>query len=110
MEPGSPLLTIERAGGAPNPVVVVHGELDVSTSPMLREELSAVLDEHPDSLTLDFGDVSFVDSSGLGSLIGALRRLRETDDGRSLRILHTQPAVARVFEITGLAQVFDLSD
>ena len=110
MEPGSPLLTVERSGGTTDPVVVVSGELDVSTSPLLREELSDLLDQHPETLTLEFRDVSFVDSSGLGALIGALRRLRESDDSRSLRILHPQPAVARVFEITGLAQVFDLSE
>jgi len=109
VEPGSPLLTIERSGESSDPVIVVRGELDVSTSPLLREELAAVLDDHPASLTLEFRDVSFVDSSGLGALIGALRRLREGDDRRALRILHPQAAVERVFEITGLAQVFDLS-
>ncbi len=49
--------------------------------------------------------MTFVDSSGLGVLVGALKRLRDgkdTEDAGSLRIVGTQAAVRKVFEITGL--------
>jgi stage II sporulation protein AA (anti-sigma F factor antagonist) len=55
-------------------------------------------------ITLEFAGVSFVDSSGLGVLVGAYKRLQ--GDGRgALHITGAQPAVRKVFEITGLATV-----
>ena len=53
------------------------------------------------AVTLDFADVSFVDSSGLGVLVGTYKRLREEEEG-SVRIVGAQPSVRKVFEITGL--------
>jgi anti-sigma B factor antagonist len=98
-------LEIERAGTPTNPVVTVRGEIDVATSPRLRTELSALLGRGATQITLDFSGVTFVDSSGLGVLVGALKRLRDgqgSDDAGSLRIVGAQDAVRKVFEITGL--------
>jgi anti-sigma B factor antagonist len=98
-------LDIERGGTTAHPVVTVRGEIDVATSPRLRTELSALLGRGATEITLDFSGVTFVDSSGLGVLVGALKRLRDgggTDDARALRIVGVQPAVRKVFEITGL--------
>jgi anti-sigma B factor antagonist len=98
-------LEISRGGTTTHPVVAVRGEIDVATSPRLRTELSALLGRGATEITLDFSGVTFVDSSGLGVLIGALKRLRDgadSDDTRSLRIVGAQVAVRKVFEITGL--------
>jgi anti-sigma B factor antagonist len=98
-------LDIERGGTTTHPVVAVRGEIDVATSPRLRTELSALLGRGANEITLDFAGVTFVDSSGLGVLVGALKRLREntgSDDARALRIVGAQDAVRKVFEITGL--------
>ncbi|MDQ1429696.1 MAG: anti-sigma factor antagonist [Actinomycetota bacterium] len=98
-------LHIERGGTATNPVVTVRGEIDVATSPRLRTELGALLGRGATEITLDFSGVTFVDSSGLGVLVGALKRLRDgqdSDEAGSLRIVGAQDAVRKVFEITGL--------
>jgi anti-sigma B factor antagonist len=100
-------LTLEREGSASNPVVRVHGEIDVATSPMLRSELAALLASQPSDVTLDLRDVSFVDSSGLGVMVGALKRLRETGGTRFV-ILDAQDAVRKVFDITGLSSLFEM--
>src|SRR4029079_8954185 len=92
---------IEVSGAAATPTVVVRGEIDVATSPQLRDELNELVSRGARVLTLDFADVSFVDSSGLGVLVGAYKRLREDGDG-SVRIVSAQPSVRKVFEITGL--------
>jgi anti-sigma B factor antagonist len=102
-------LKLERYGTPSQPVIVVHGEIDVATSPILRSELASVLAQQPSGLTLDLRDVGFVDSSGLGVMVGALKRLRETG-GASFTIAHPQDAVRKVFDITGLNSLFDLSD
>ena len=72
---------VEVSGPPATPVVVVRGEIDVATSPQLRNDLSALIGGGARHLTLDFAAVSFVDSSGLGVLVGTYKRLRE--DGGS---------------------------
>jgi len=92
---------VEVTGGPEAPVVVVRGEIDVATSPQLRTELNALVERGARDITLEFAGVSFVDSSGLGVLVGAYKRLRDEGDG-SIRIVGAQPSVRKVFEITGL--------
>jgi RNA polymerase sigma-B factor len=88
-------------------LVTVSGEIDVATSPRLRSELIDLLDQKAQSIVLDLGGMSFIDSSGLGVLVGALRRLRE-QDGSSIVLRGMQPPVRRVFEITGLTDLFTI--
>ena len=93
---------VEHAGGLP--VLVVSGEIDVYTSPTLREHLvEAVGEEHP-TVVLDLRAVTFLDSTGLGVLITGLKRCRSA--GGELHIVTTQPNVLKVLEITGLDEVF----
>jgi anti-sigma B factor antagonist len=101
---GSSMVTrfgVEVTGAPAAPVVVVRGEIDVATSPQLRNQLSALVARGARDITLEFGGVSFIDSSGLGVLVGTYKRLREEGDG-SIRIVGAQPSVRKVFEITGL--------
>jgi anti-anti-sigma factor len=88
-------------GDALRPVLVVRGEIDVATSPRLRDELNAVIARGARHITLEFAGVSFVDSSGLGVLVGTYKRLHDDGDG-SIRIVDAQASVRKVFEITGL--------
>lgn len=91
-----------RAGGAP--IINVKGEVDVATSPALRERLQAV--RGPGVQVLDLHEVTFLDSTGLGVLVGALKRSRET--GGSLRLVISEQRILRIFEITGLTDVFSI--
>ena len=88
-------------------LVTVSGEIDVASSPRLRNELIELLDQKAQSIVLDLGSTSFIDSSGLGVLVGALRRLRE-QNGQSIVLRGMQPPVRRVFEITGLTDLFTI--
>ncbi|MFI5046104.1 MAG: STAS domain-containing protein [Acidimicrobiia bacterium] len=101
-------LSLRRRDGHDR-VLEVIGEIDVATSPVLRSELADLLADSPNSVTLDFAQVSFIDSSGLGVLVGALKRLRETSPGAALHVAHTHGAVRNVFDIMGLDELFDLS-
>jgi len=92
---------VEVRGEPTAPVVVVEGEIDVATSPLLRNELNAIVGRGVKDITLEFSGVSFVDSSGLGVLVGTYKRMKDDGDG-SLRIIGAQASVRRVFEITGL--------
>ena len=86
------------------PILTVRGEVDVATSPELRERLFALIETGHKMLIVDLTDVSFVDSTALGVLVSGLKQLRDRDG--DLRLVVTQPHIAKVFEITGLTNVF----
>jgi anti-sigma B factor antagonist len=106
--PTTPGLALRRLDDEER-VLEVVGEIDVATSPILRSELIDLLTDAPTRVTLDFAQVSFIDSSGLGVLVGALKRMREHSPDAVLRVAHTQGPVRNVFGITGLDELFELS-
>ncbi len=89
----------ERDGGK---VLAVTGELDLATVPQVRQavvELLASSNGVP-MLVLDLSGVDFIDSSGLGSVLGAMRRARAANG--EVRAVVCAPHVRSLFEITGL--------
>jgi anti-sigma B factor antagonist len=87
-------------------VLVVSGEIDIATAPSLREKLHSLLAEGKRHLVIDLDEVTFLDSTALGVLVGVLKRART--EGGELRIVCNQPRVRKVFEITRLDSAFDL--
>ena len=87
-------------------IIEVGGEIDVYTAPKLREAIVAAVDAGHTHLIIDVQKVEFLDSTGLGVLVGALKRVRA--DGGSLDIVCTQERILKIFEITGLDKVFGL--
>ena len=85
-------------------VLAVGGEVDVATAPRLREKLIELVNDGQHRIVVDLTDVEFLDSTGLGVLVGALKRVR-THDG-DLALVCTESRVLKVFEITGLTKVF----
>jgi anti-sigma B factor antagonist len=86
--------------------VTLEGEVDVYTAPRLKERLVELLDGGCTSVIVDLEKVSFIDSSGLGVLVSALRRAREK--GGAVRIVCTRDSVLKIFRITGLDKVFPI--
>jgi anti-sigma B factor antagonist len=87
-------------------VVEVGGEIDVYTAPKLRETLISLVDAGQYHLVVDLEKVEFLDSTGLGVLVGGLKRVR-THDG-SLSLVCTRDRLLKIFRITGLTKVFDI--
>lgn len=83
-----------------HPVLTVSGELDMSSVPALSRELAAVLQEQPESVTLDLAGVTFIDSSGLNLLVGTSKALRKHQG--TLWLSSPRPPVRRLLEIVGL--------
>ena len=101
--------TVARDGESAK--VVASGEIDLASSPELRDELQGLLDAGVRSLVIDLSAVSFIDSSGLGVLVGVLKRMDdETGSGANLRICGLTGPVRKVFEITGLHELFVIDD
>ncbi|WP_250445226.1 STAS domain-containing protein [Actinotalea sp. C106] len=87
-------------------VVDVTGEIDVYTAPALREELASLIDREHTDLVVDLTAVKFMDSTGLGVLVGALKKVRTL--GGDLRLVIDQEKILKVFRITALTQVFTI--
>ena len=93
----------EEAGAS---IVSAVGEVDVSTAPELRQRLQEL--PEGSQVVVDLTDVTFLDSTGLGVLVAALKRVRESDAGGDLRLVVTRPQVTKVLEVTGLSTVFSV--
>jgi anti-sigma B factor antagonist len=97
----------ERAGSSP-PVIAVGGEIDVATAPQLRECLHRVIARGESTVLVDLLNVTFLDSTALGVLVGALKRCREL--GGDLQLVVADSRIVKIFEITGLTNVFTIVD
>lgn len=86
----------------------VDGEVDIYTAPKLREKLVELIDAGNDRIVVDLEGVGFMDSTGLGSLVAGLKRIRERDG--ELAIVCTKEPVLKVLGITGLDRVFPVHD
>ena len=89
-------------------VLAVTGEIDVATAPHLREQLVQLVAQGHHHLVVDLEGVDFLDSTGLGVLVGALKRVRLQEG--ELTLVCTQPRIVKVFDITGLSKVFTLHE
>ena len=89
-------------------IVKLEGSCDLATAPSLRQTLHALTGPGVTDVILEVSELEFIDSTGLGVVRGAMRRLREA--GATLRIAGAQSIVRRVLEITDLDKVIPLQD
>ena len=87
-------------------IVAVTGEIDLFTAPELKQKLTDAIEGGKSRIVVDLTETSFLDSTALGVLIGAVKRLR-TRDG-ALVIVNVDQNIAKTFEITGLDQIFTI--
>ncbi|HET7799137.1 MAG TPA: anti-sigma factor antagonist [Humibacillus xanthopallidus] len=99
-------LSITRTDHGDRTVVHLGGEIDVYTAPLVREKLDEQIQAGRTDLVVDLTDVSFLDSTGLGVLVGRLKFARTR--GGSMRLVGTDDRVLKVFAITGLDKVFEI--
>ncbi len=95
-------LTTREADG--KTIVAVGGEIDVYTAPKLRDKISELVATGAYDIVVDMHEVEFLDSTGLGVLVGGLKKVRAHDG--SLRLVCNQDRLLKIFRITGLAKVF----
>lgn len=102
-------LQVEVSTVDSTPLVAVAGELDAIAAPQLDEALAPLLaDGSGSGLVLDLGGVTFLDSSGLGVCIKAVKGVRA--NGGEVALVVTTPRVRKVLEITGIDQAVTVVD
>ena len=84
----------------------IAGEIDVYAAPDLRERIIQLVDDGVVQLLVDLREVTFLDSTGLGVLVGSLRRVRARDG--SLTLVSDTCRILKLFRVTGLDRVFVL--
>ena len=87
-------------------VVAVRGEIDLFTAPELKQVLAEAIEGGRRRIVVDLTETTFLDSTALGVLIGAVKRLRSRDG--ALAIVNVDENIAKTFEITGLDQIFTI--
>jgi anti-anti-sigma factor len=100
-------LSIDVSARETSTVVTLAGDIDMQTAAALRERL-AELDASAGTVIVDLAGVEFLDSSGVGALVGAASALSAT--GGSLRLACPPPQVQKVFRISRLAEVIPIYD
>lgn len=89
-------------------VLSVAGEVDVFTAPSLRDTFTQLVDDGRYRVVVDLEQVAFLDSTGLGVLVGGLKKVSAHDG--YVRLVCTQDRILKIFRITGLTQVFAIYD
>jgi len=86
----------------------LDGEVDVYTAPKLKSRLVDLVDQGKFKIVVDLEQVDFMDSSGLGVLVGGLKRVRSHEG--AIALICTQENILKIFRITGLVKVFPIFD
>ena len=84
------------------------GEIDMATAPRFRQRLLAVISAGAQDVVIDLSEVDFIDSTGLGVLMGAAKRVRSS--GGDIRLVMKGSRLAELIELTRLDRVLDVFD
>jgi anti-sigma B factor antagonist len=100
-------LSIDLATWESPAVMVLKGELDVYTGPRLRVCLVELIAEGQRRIVIDLAGLRFIDSTGIGVLVGALKRARLS--GGEIALRSPSAGVRKALEIAGLSEVFAIA-
>ena len=86
--------------------VKVDGDIDVNSVRQLRKSLEESIEKDKPSITLDCKKLNYIDSTGLGVLVSLLKQVQQYEG--SIRIIALKPYLNKIFEVTGLTNIFDI--
>lgn len=97
--------TRDAQGGS---VVDASGEIDMQSSPKMREQLRGLVAKKPKRIVVNLAEVKYIDSSGLATLVECLQSTKKTDT--QLVLIGMNDNVKDIFELSGLNRVFQIMD
>lgn len=95
---------VEDKGGLS--VCYVEGEIDINSSPALKKSFDKLLSAKTPKIIVNLSKVTYVDSSGLATLVEILKNMRSY--GGKLRLTNLSSKIKSLFEITKLEKLFDI--
>lgn len=87
--------------------IAVEGEVDISNAANLRNAIDLALEQPTDALVLDLAQVSYIDSTGIGVLVGAAHHAQE--HGKAFSAINAQSPVMRVVQLLGVDKDINIS-
>lgn len=84
--------------------IKLTGEVDIYTAGTLKEAFKKMLEEKKETVKIDAISLEYIDSTGLGVLIGTLKKLKEED--KNIIIINMKPSIRKLLNITGLDKIF----
>lgn len=87
-------------------LVTVHGDIDVYSSPKVKDALYEIIDAAAYKIVINLEDIRYIDSTGLGVLIGALKKVKGSEG--NITVVCSNPQIKKVFTITGLVKIFGI--
>lgn len=101
-------LKIDIVDAEDKSIVHLAGELDVYTAPQLKEALLPLTKKQGNFVEVNLADIGYMDSTGLGVFISALKNTKEYNS--HMKLVNPQARVSRLFKITGLHEIMDLQE
>ncbi len=89
-------------------IVSPIGEVDIYTSPVFKEELLKMIEEKAADIIIDGENLVYIDSTGLGVLISALKKAKESNNG--ITITNIKSSIKKLFDLTSLDKVFTIKE
>jgi len=84
--------------------VNLYGEVDIYNADSLKTELHALIEQRKADIVLNCTNLKYIDSTGLGVLVSALKKVKEAE--RAISIINLKPYIAKIFTLTGLDRIF----
>lgn len=100
-------LEIETVNETDKSIVFLSGEIDAYTAPQLKEALLPLTTAEGSTVEVDLENINYMDSTGLGIFISALKSTKEHES--HLKLVNIQDRVLRLFKITGLDEIMDIN-
>ncbi len=88
--------------------VAVSGEIDIYNSSELREHLTTLIEKSRSSISMDFHNLEYIDSTGLGTLVAILKKVKEYNGNVMIKNINSN--VHKVFKITNLDKIFIIKE
>ena len=107
MESNTEFFALHLEEGEKQPYVRLVGDLDLVAAPLLRQFLN---DHAGQRITLDFSDVTFMDSTAIGLLVAARNRSEAEDGNGAIVLRNVQPMQRQVLSVTGVDDLFEFED
>lgn len=84
--------------------IKLSGEMDINSSDEVKKELQDIIDQNIADIEIDCEELSYIDSTGIGVLIGILKKIKKSD--KTIVLTNTKDNIKRLFNITGLDKIF----
>jgi anti-sigma B factor antagonist len=89
-------------------ILYIKGYLDAHTAPKLEQELQNLIDEGKFKIIVNFNELSYISSAGLGVFMGFIETIREKEG--DIKLSNMSPKIFRVFDLLGFPTLYDILD